>query len=722
MPERPADPVHADALKDACRVLLRHCTGDDPIPNVPTVQKNCSHWLPVVMLALYNLQLSGTGKRGYYRWKEHICSFIDKNWQLFFGPSRKKTQTWYGTVAGTLSAGCPIYFSSGTTELGESVSASKCGKKVRPDPSKECFSNLRVEGLRTRGKKTSIEAAIELRAKRDALQEVKELRKEREDPSDIMYDSMNPFAQNHDAASMHLASPTSVLSMQSSASSVATEAPPSEDSQHSSVLPSMLCPKEEDEASHMDCSQSTCSSVVHMAADITDQSSQMSVSSCRSRSSDQWLTERDLMAGEKVPEMLLMAEDEDDYEIDPCALSPFSSGVPSSNGEAHGSDMIDRLLSSYSGKGSPMMFSDMDDGQNRLMITKEDDNARMSFDQSDATEEEYPSTARANFLPLSSCIKEEPRSTSVKSEPIDQTPDALSDDEEEEEVQEAAPPQEHRKRKMATSTETPKKKIVPMSVHSESQLLRKLCELEKYMDSDPAARRLKRKLMIRKVKRDRGLAVSEHHFNLLGSQVSSQHARTKCILDKYQGLRGTSSSFLCKLIGSTSEELHPIKSPYTSRSDSSWVPPHSHPIDYCYVRPQHIPSVNSLCQHFFWPDIDLSECLQYPDFSCVVLFKRLVIGFAFMIPDVKFNEAYISFIFTHPEWRRAGIASFMLYHLIQTCMGKDITLHVAASNPAMLLYQKFGFKPEEFCLNFYDKYLAEDSTDCRHAFLLRLQR
>ena len=45
--------------------------------------------------------------------------------------------------------------------------------------------------------------------------------------------------------------------------------------------------------------------------------------------------------------------------------------------------------------------------------------------------------------------------------------------------------------------------------------------------------------------------------------------------------------------------------------------------------------------------------------------RKIVIGFSFMVPDVKFNEAYISFIFTHPEWRRAGIAKFMLYHLIQ---------------------------------------------------------
>ncbi|XP_076463010.1 cysteine-rich protein 2-binding protein-like [Babylonia areolata] len=63
----------------------------------------------------------------------------------------------------------------------------------------------------------------------------------------------------------------------------------------------------------------------------------------------------------------------------------------------------------------------------------------------------------------------------------------------------------------------------------------------------------------------------------------------------------------------------------------------------------------------------------------------------------------------------------MLYHLCQTCMGKDITLHVSATNPAMLLYHKFGFKAEELCLNFYDKYFPVDSKDCKHAFFMRLR-
>ena len=61
----------------------------------------------------------------------------------------------------------------------------------------------------------------------------------------------------------------------------------------------------------------------------------------------------------------------------------------------------------------------------------------------------------------------------------------------------------------------------------------------------------------------------------------------------------------------------------------------------------------------------MAETLQYPDFSCVALYKKLIVGFAFLVPDTGFNESYISFLFVRPEWRRGGIATFMLYHLIQ---------------------------------------------------------
>ena len=48
----------------------------------------------------------------------------------------------------------------------------------------------------------------------------------------------------------------------------------------------------------------------------------------------------------------------------------------------------------------------------------------------------------------------------------------------------------------------------------------------------------------------------------------------------------------------------------------------------------------------------VAEALDYPDFSVVVTYGRLVIGCAFMTPG-----AYISYVVVHPDWRGAGIAS-----------------------------------------------------------------
>ena len=134
------------------------------------------------------------------------------------------------------------------------------------------------------------------------------------------------------------------------------------------------------------------------------------------------------------------------------------------------------------------------------------------------------------------------------------------------------------------------------------------------------------------------------------------------------------------------------------------------------------PAVNSLATSLFWPGIDLSEALQYPDFSCVVLYRRLCVGFGCVVPDTRWSESYLSYLAVHPAWRGHGLATVILYHLIQTNLGKDLTLHVSASNPAVLLYQKFGFKVEEFVCDFYRRYLPPDSGHSPHALLLRLER
>ncbi|KAK5638484.1 hypothetical protein RI129_012779 [Pyrocoelia pectoralis] len=159
-----------------------------------------------------------------------------------------------------------------------------------------------------------------------------------------------------------------------------------------------------------------------------------------------------------------------------------------------------------------------------------------------------------------------------------------------------------------------------------------------------------------------------------------------------------------------------------NQHNTSWNLPKRFPLDFMYVQPEHIPAVNSLCNQFFWTGIDVSDILKYPDFSCVVLYKKLIVAFAFVVPDVNVNECYLSFIFTRPGWRKCGIARFMLYHLIQTCLGRDLTLHVSISNSALFLYQKFGFKVEYVVLDFYNRYMRDDTRESKHAFFCRLER
>ena len=95
----------------------------------------------------------------------------------------------------------------------------------------------------------------------------------------------------------------------------------------------------------------------------------------------------------------------------------------------------------------------------------------------------------------------------------------------------------------------------------------------------------------------------------------------------------------------------------------------------------------------------------------------MIIGCGFITP-----EGYIAYIAVHPDWRKSRIASFMLFHLTQIIAYRDVTLHVSATNSAMILYQKFGFKAEEFIIDFYNKYFPEDSKECKHAFFMRLRK
>ncbi|KAF7725708.1 Cysteine-rich protein 2-binding protein [Apophysomyces ossiformis] len=159
------------------------------------------------------------------------------------------------------------------------------------------------------------------------------------------------------------------------------------------------------------------------------------------------------------------------------------------------------------------------------------------------------------------------------------------------------------------------------------------------------------------------------------------------------------------------------------QSEETNEPLEEESIDYVYFQREHLTQVNDLLCRCFWDGIDVSESLMYPEFSVLALYKRQVIGCAFMTP-----EAYITYFAVLAGWEGAGIGQSKVFLWdcllkdLQTAISKDITLHVSANNNAMILYQKFGFKPEEFIVNFYDKYLPSDSTFSKNAFFLRLRR
>ncbi|KZT21203.1 hypothetical protein NEOLEDRAFT_1139853 [Neolentinus lepideus HHB14362 ss-1] len=156
--------------------------------------------------------------------------------------------------------------------------------------------------------------------------------------------------------------------------------------------------------------------------------------------------------------------------------------------------------------------------------------------------------------------------------------------------------------------------------------------------------------------------------------------------------------------------------------DREQVAPVRAPIEYVSLQPLHLDQVHDLLARTFWSGIDVSDSLHYSPEKCSIIatYKKLVVGAAFLSSP---QEAYITYMAVRTGWENSQIATNMLYHLITLNPNKDITLHVSVNNPAMqLLYNRFGFKAEEFIANFYDAYLDPQSRASKNAFRLRLRR
>ncbi|KZP13201.1 hypothetical protein FIBSPDRAFT_137673 [Athelia psychrophila] len=145
------------------------------------------------------------------------------------------------------------------------------------------------------------------------------------------------------------------------------------------------------------------------------------------------------------------------------------------------------------------------------------------------------------------------------------------------------------------------------------------------------------------------------------------------------------------------------------------------PISYVSLQARHLGQVHELLERAFWAGVDVSDSLQHAPKKSTILatYKRLVVGVANLSSP---QEPYITYLAVRAGWDGAQIATSMLYHLIQLNPNRDITLHVSANNPAMLLYNRFGFKAEEFVAGFYEDYLDPQSRASKNAFRLRLRR
>lgn len=169
-----------------------------------------------------------------------------------------------------------------------------------------------------------------------------------------------------------------------------------------------------------------------------------------------------------------------------------------------------------------------------------------------------------------------------------------------------------------------------MSQHEESYLLQSVNKSD--LDSlTPAVRRIYRKLAVRKLKREYSLPLFDiDRFGVNNKENSKSREFNNRVLDRFycENLNGF---FEQRLQGY--HEPAAVHSPYTNRllkpfirrdvtckplwirvmdelcakanrKNLGWKPNVRGTIDYCYVRPHHIPAMNSLCSQFFWPGID----------------------------------------------------------------------------------------------------------------------
>ncbi|BET03058.1 Acetyltransferase (GNAT) family [Nesidiocoris tenuis] len=144
------------------------------------------------------------------------------------------------------------------------------------------------------------------------------------------------------------------------------------------------------------------------------------------------------------------------------------------------------------------------------------------------------------------------------------------------------------------------------------------------------------------------------------------------------------------------------------------------PLTYAIITETHLPAIKCLIENFFWRPVDVSSVVDYQEFSCVVLYGKVVVGFGYISPGTHKNEGYVNFLFVRPEWRNCGIGQTIMFLLRQKCMHWSLTLHVSPRSEALSLYHKFGFKAMCRIRNFYTGYVFSHSGSDRDAIFMKL--
>jgi GNAT superfamily N-acetyltransferase len=102
------------------------------------------------------------------------------------------------------------------------------------------------------------------------------------------------------------------------------------------------------------------------------------------------------------------------------------------------------------------------------------------------------------------------------------------------------------------------------------------------------------------------------------------------------------------------------------------------PIDFLNLSQAHVEQCNGLLQRLFWPGITISDCIGYKT-GIVAVYRKLVVGLGVITPD-----GYLMYLAVRPHWEGNGIGRMMLWWLAKENENVDITLHVAADNPALV--------------------------------------